>query len=271
MMLHNFEATPLQTTDATAVPWRQTAYRAVAEGFDVVLYNWRARGVSEGRNARDGAECGRDIFRLLEAFEAGCLTLLPGETEPVVWQLIPDAESQSVVLFGYGDGSSWVSNAMTINFAPSFNGEANTLFNLRGAILIWSNGGSLYYRSSLGPFHLMNAALMRYKFQSTPETDSSVLEHVGLWPGVLLIYGTEDRSYALAGPVEMYNRARGFKGIRTVIGEALLAPEELPGTISASLKFARRIVQEEPDMDNKATTTVVKQVCKALAYDYEEE
>ena len=85
-------------------------------------------------------------------------------------------------------------------------------------------------------------------FQSTPEPGSSVLEHVGLWPGVLLIHGTEDRSYALAGPVEMYNRARGFKRIRTVIGEAtqpVVAPEELPGTISASLKFARRVVQEE--------------------------
>ena len=52
-----------------------------------------------------------------------------------------------------------------------------------------------------------------------------------------------------------------------------MAPEELPGTISASLKFARRVVQEEPDMDNMATTTVVRQVCKckALAHDYGEE
>jgi hypothetical protein len=264
VLLHGGQHNPFATGGPTGAQnrgYRDLACEAALAGFDVLMFCRRGAGVSEGESPANSPEAAEDVLRALEQLEAGCRTLGPepgaaSNDEP----LLASARATPVVLWGFSRGGLDIQRAMTVNLAEDRG------FNLRGAVLMGSAVGSLYYRSSITPLTLLSkgpeVALYGGHDYVPPET----LDYLPAWPGVLVVHGTDDISYSLRGAVEVFNRARGLKRMFTYAGphQGALLPDLVPEVARRAVSFSRAVLGAEVTTSDGPSTDVDTEVCKAL-------
>jgi len=280
---------------AVGTQLRKTLTYLVAEGYDVLFFDKRGHGYSEG--LLDGM--GEDIFRALEQLEHGVIV---EDGIPLTLSVItPDgrrlhgkqaaeerllgvrysARTKPVVLRGFSYGSSQLQKAMAMNYSslpveyrfkrdaagnvvvdPVRTPRGNRGYNFRGIVAISGFQGSLKYETA--PFFLALDALASTIGHNGAILKSSVYESMDRWPGFLGLYATNDFETA-DGAIDAFNRLRGFKEIRMVTGYHFgLASEEVDTYFAhETARFARQIVLNRAPADNTRNTTYPREVCDA--------
>lgn len=274
---------------------RKTASYLVAQGYDVLFFDKRGHGYSEG--FLDGM--GEDIFRALDLLERG--TILEDGIELSLSIITPDgrrlhgaaaarekllgdysAKTKPVVLRGFSYGSSQLQKAMAMNYSDlpveyrfrkdvlgnvvvddTRTPRGNRGYNFKGIVAISGFQGSLKYETA--PFFLALDALASTIGHNGGVLKSSVYQSMDRWPGFLGLYATNDFETA-DGAIDAYNnRLRGFKEIRMVTGYHFgLASEEVDTYFAyETARFAREVLFNRPPIDNRQTTTYAREVCDA--------
>lgn len=274
---------------------RKTVTYLVAQGYDVLFFDKRGHGYSEG--FLDGM--GEDIFRALDQLERGVivedgitlsLTIITPDGRRVQGTAAANerllgsrytAKTKPVLLRGFSYGSSQLQKAMAMNYS-SFpveyrfkrDGSGNVVidtarlprgnrgYNFKGIVAISGFQGSLKYETI--PYFLALDALASTVGHNGAVLKSGVYESMDRWPGFLGLYATNDFETA-DGAIDAFNRLRGFKEIRMVTGYHFgLASEEVDTYFAhETARFAREVVFNRPPDDNTQTTTYEREVCKA--------
>ena len=274
---------------------RKTVTYLVAQGYDVLFFDKRGHGYSEG--FLDGM--GEDIFRALDLLERG--TILEDGIKLSLSIITPDgrrlhgveaarekllgdysAKTKPVVLRGFSYGSSQLQKAMAMNYSDlpveyRFKRDVlgnivvddtrmprgNRGYNFKGIVAISGFQGSLKYETA--PFFLALDALASTIGHNGGVLKSSVYQSMDRWPGFLGLYATNDFETADGAIDAFNNRLRGFKEIRMVTGYHFgLASEEVDTYFAhETARFAREVVFNRPPNDNRQTTTYAREVCDA--------
>ncbi len=273
---------------------RTTATYFVAKGFDVLIFDKRGLGYSEG--IVDGM--GEDIFRALDQLQHGqivdegitlTLTIITPDgrrlrgASAAAEDLLGEtytARTKPIVLRGFSYGSSQLQKAMAMNYSDlpieyRFTRDAsgnvvvdetrmpagNRGYNFKGIIAISGFQGSIKYETV--PYFLALDALGSTLGHNGGVLKSSVYQSMDRWPAFLGLYSTNDFETA-DGAIDVFNeRLRGFKDIKMVTGYHFgLASEEVDTYFAyESAKFAKRVVLRTPPTNNKKTTTYAEEVC----------
>lgn len=275
---------------------RKTVTYLVAQGYDVLFFDKRGHGYSEG--LLDGM--GEDIFRALDQLEQGVvvedgITLslsiitpngrrLQG-TEAANERLLGarySARTKPVILRGFSYGSSQLQKAMAMNYSSlpveyRFKRDGsgkivvdtarmprgNRGYNFKGIVAISGFQGSLKYETV--PYFVALDALASTVGHNGAVLKSAVYQSMDRWPGFLGLYATNDFETADGAIDAFNNRLRGFKEIRMVTGYHFgLASEEVDTYFAQeTARFARELVFNRPPVDNRQTTTYAREVCDA--------
>ncbi len=273
---------------------RKTITYFVAQGFDVLIFDKRGHGYSEGIS--DGM--GEDVFRVLDQLEKGAivedgvqlkLTIIrPDGTRleglaAAEEQLLGSgytAKSKPIVMRGFSYGSNLLQRAMAMNYSelpieyrfrkePSGNvvtddarmPTGNRGYNFRGMIAISGFVGSLKYETA--PFFVVMDSYGSTVGHNGGIMKSGVLMSMDKWPGFLGLHSTNDFETA-DGAIDAYNnRLRGRKDIRMVTGYHFGLPSEEVDTYFAyeSEKFARKFLLGNTPLVNTRTTSYAREVC----------
>ncbi len=274
---------------------RKAATYFVARGFDVLFFDKRGHGYSEG--LLEGM--GEDIFRVLDQLERGQII---EESTLTLTIITPDgrrlqgaaaaaenllgktytARTKPIVLRGFSYGSSQLQKAMAMNYSDlpveyRFTREAsgnvvvdvarmpagNRGYNFKGIIAISGFPGTVKYETV--PFFLSLDALASAIGHNGSILKSSVYRSMDKWPAFLGLYATHDFETA-DGAIDAFNeRLRGFKEIEMVTGYHFgLASEEVDTFFAyESARFARRVIFEAAPTANFQTTTYAEEVCES--------
>jgi pimeloyl-ACP methyl ester carboxylesterase len=275
---------------------RKTVTYLVAQGFDVLFFDKRGHGYSEG--LVDGM--GEDVFRALDLLEHGVivengvplrLSLITADDrrlsgdEAAAERLLGSgytARTKPVVLRGFSYGSSQLQKAMAMNYSEQpveyrFKRDrsgavvvdeartpaGNRRYNFRGIVAISGFQGSLKYETA--PYFLALDALASTIGHNGGVLKSTVYESMGEWPGHLGLYATNDFETA-DGAVDAFNdRLRGTKKIRMVTGYHFGLASEPVDTYFAeeSARFAKHVTFDSGPLDNSQTATYADEVCRA--------
>ena len=275
---------------------RKTVTYLVAQGYDVLFFDKRGHGYSEG--LLDGM--GEDIFRALDQLERGVI-VEDGITLSLAI-ITPDgrrlqgtaaanekvlgsrytAKTKPVILRGFSYGSSQLQKAMAMNYSSlpveyrfKRDGFGNVVidmarlprgnrgYNFKGIVAISGFQGSLKYETA--PFFLALDALASTIGHNGGVLKSSVYQSMDRWPAFLGLYATNDFETA-DGAIDAFNhRLRGFKDIRMVTGYHFgLASEEVDTYFAReTAQFAREVIFNRPPVDNRQTTTYEREACDA--------
>jgi pimeloyl-ACP methyl ester carboxylesterase len=273
---------------------RKTITYLVAKGFDVLFFDKRSHGYSEG--LLDGM--GEDIFRVLDQLEHGqiveqgitlTLTMIAPDgrrlrgAAAAAENLLGEgytARTKPIVLRGFSYGSSQLQKAMAMNYSNlpveyRFTRDAggnvvvdearmppgNRGYNFKGIIAISGFQGSLKYETA--PFFLALDALASTIGHNGGVLKSSVYESMDRWPAFLGLYSTNDFETA-DGAIDVFNeRLRGFKDIKMVTGYHFgLASAEVDTYFAQeSASFAKRTIFEAAPTANERTTSYAEEVC----------
>jgi len=275
---------------------RKMATYLVSRGFDILIFDKRGIGYSEG--IVDGM--GEDIFRVLDQLERGeiveegielTLSIITTDGRRLTGaaaaaeNLLGEgytARTKPIVLRGFSYGSSQLQKAMAMNYSDlpveyrfTRDSEGNVVvdaarmpagsrgYNFRGIIAISGFQGSLKYETV--PYFVALDALASTVGHNGGVLKSSVYESMDRWPAFLGLYGTIDFETA-DGAIEAFNeRLRGFKEIQLVTGYHFgLASEEVDTYFAEeSDRFARRAIFGTPPMNDDRTTTYAEEVCSS--------
>ena len=275
---------------------RKTITYFVAKGFDVLIFDKRGHGYSEG--LLDGM--GEDVFRALDQLEHGrivedgielTLTIIGPDGERLQGAAAASkkllgkrytARTKPILLRGFSYGSSQLQKAMAMNYSdlpveyrfkrdddgdivvdPTRMPPGNRGYNFRGIIAISGFQGSIKYETV--PYFLALDAHGSAVGHNGGILKSSVYESMDRWPAFLGLYSTNDFETA-DGAVDAYNeRLRGIKDIKMVTGYHFgLASEEVDTWFAyESVKFARRALVGPVPEFNTRTTTYAEEVCKS--------
>ncbi len=275
---------------------RKTVTYLVAQGYDVLFFDKRGHGYSEG--FLDGM--GEDIFRALDQLERGVivengvtlsLTIITPHGRRVQGTAAANetllgsrytAKTKPVILRGFSYGSSQLQKAMAMNYSSlpveyrfKRDGSGNVVidaarmprgnrrYNFKGIVAISGFQGSLKYETI--PYFLALDALASTVGHNGAVLKSAVYESMDRWPGFLGLYATNDFETADGAIDAFNNRLRGFKDIRMVTGYHFgLASEEVDTYFAhETARFAREVVFKRPPIDNRQTTTYAREVCDA--------
>ena len=275
---------------------RKTATYLVAKGFDVLIFDKRGIGYSEGN--LDGM--GEDVFRALDQLEYGefvdeginlTLTIITPDgrrlegAAAAAENLLGEpytARTKPIVLRGFSYGSSQLQKAMAMNYSDlpveyRFTRDAdgnvvvdweriplgNRGYNFKGIVAISGFTGSTKYETK--PYFLALDALASTVGHNGAVLKSSVYLSMDRWPAFLGLYSTNDFETA-DGAIDVFNeRLRGIKDIKMVTGYHFgLASEEVDTYFAyESVKFAERAIFCTPPTNNDATTTYAEEVCNS--------
>lgn len=275
---------------------RKTVTYLVAKGYDVLFFDKRGHGYSEG--FLDGM--GEDIFRALDQLEHGVivedgitlsLSIIRPDGRPLHGTAAANerllgaaysARTKPVVLRGFSYGSSQLQRAMAMNYSnlpveyrfkrdDSGNVVVDTArvprgnrgYNFKGIVAISGFQGSLKYETI--PYFLAFDALASTVGHNGAVLKSSVYQSMDRWPGFLGLYATNDFETADGAIDAFNNRLRGFKEIRMVTGYHFgLASEEVDTYFAhETARFAKKVVFNRLPIDNRETTTYAREVCDA--------
>ena len=275
---------------------RKTVTYLAAQGYDVLFFDKRGHGYSEG--IVDGM--GEDIFRALDMLQEGVivedgitlsLSIITADGRRLHGKAAAkerllgarySARTKPVLLRGFSYGSSQLQKAMAMNYSNlpveyrfRRDGSGNVVvdvprmprgnrgYNFKGIVAISGFQGSIKYETI--PYFLAFDALASTTGHNGAVLKSSVYQSMDRWPGFLGLYATNDFETA-DGAIDAYNnRLRGFKEIRMVTGYHYgLASEEVDTYFAnETARFAREVVFNPPPIDNKQTTTYAREVCDA--------
>lgn len=244
------------TLSTSNLYYRKLAFYLHLQGYNVLFYDYTARGVSDGWNTmgdhtpkthpampelNETYETGNapNIFYMVhqlagEAYpDAGHTMRYKPPTGPVVenGSLISSANIP-VVLYGMSHGTSISGLAMALNFPPSleedlpaFRTELEGELNLKGYI---EAGGLTSARYSIHDFQIpeyiigASAIMMGWGMLAQDYYDvnwpSEILASAHKWPAYLGLHGTRDGIFVLEGCVETFNRVNGTKDVVIVDG-----------------------------------------------------
>ena len=275
---------------------RKTITYLVASGYDVLFFDKRGHGYSEG--VLDGM--GEDVFRALDQLDRGVIT---EDGVPLSLKIITadgrtlqgpaaaaerllgvgyTAKTKPVVLRGFSYGSSQMQKAMAMNYSAlpveyrfKRDSSGNIVvdlartpagprgYNFRGIVAISGFTGSVKYETV--PFFLALDSGASVIGHSGATLKSTVYQSMENWPAFLGLYATNDFETA-DGAIDAYNnKLNGFKSIEMVTGYHFgLASEEVDTYFAAeSERFARQTVFETAPVGNRKTTTYAEEVCAA--------
>jgi pimeloyl-ACP methyl ester carboxylesterase len=275
---------------------RKTVTYLVAQGFDVLFFDKRGHGYSEG--LVEGI--GEDIFRVLDLLERGVivedgvalsLSVITADNRRLsglaaaAERLLGSgytAKTKPVILRGFSYGSSHLQRAMAMNYSDlpveyRFRRDesgaivvdtarmpaGNRRYNFRGIIAISGFQGSLKYETR--PYFLALDALASTIGHNGGVLKSTVYQSMDRWPAFLGLYATNDFETA-DGAIDAYNnRLRGLKKLQMVTGYHFGLASEVVDTYFAeeSAKFSRHVVLESTPAQNADTTTYAHEVCRA--------
>jgi pimeloyl-ACP methyl ester carboxylesterase len=268
----------------------------VAQGYDVLFFDKRGHGYSDG--LLDGM--GEDIFRALDQLEKGVivedgitlsLSIITPDgrrlhgTAAANERLLGSgysARTKPVVLRGFSYGSSQLQKAMAMNYSSlpveyrfRRDGSGNVVidtermprgsrgYNFKGIVAISGFQGSLKYETI--PYFMALDALASTVGHNGAVLKSGVYDSMDRWPGFLGLYATNDFETADGAIDAFNNRLQGFKQIRMVTGYHFgLASEEVDTYFAhETAQFARQIIFKRPPVNNRQTTTYAREVCDA--------
>jgi pimeloyl-ACP methyl ester carboxylesterase len=268
----------------------------VAKGFDVLVFDKRGHGYSEG--LLDGM--GEDVFRALDQLEQGVIV---EAGVPLTLSIITEdgrrrsgraaarerllgngysARTKPIVLRGFSYGASQLQKAMAMNYTelpveyrfqrdatgavvvdPTRAPRGNRGYDFRGIVAISGFQGSIKYETT--PFFLALDAMASSGGHNGAVLKSSVYQSMDRWPAFLGLYATNDFETA-DGAIEAYNqRLRGVKDIRMVTGYHFgLASAEVDTYFAReTAAFAEQILFHPRVVANTQTTTYARAVCDA--------
>jgi pimeloyl-ACP methyl ester carboxylesterase len=275
---------------------RKTTTYLVSQGYDVLFFDKRGHGYSEG--LVDGMA--EDIFRALDLLDRG--VVVEDGIRLSLSIITPDgrrlhgaaaarqrllgrgyrATTKPIVLRGFSYGSNQLQRAMAMNYSDlpveyrfkrdssgavvvdaSRMPRGNRGYNFKGIVAISGFHGSIKYETA--PYFLALDALASTIGHNGGTVKSSVYQSMDRWPGFLGLYATNDFETA-DGAIDAYNnRLRGFKEIRMVTGYHFgLASQEVDSYFAyETARFAREVVFNPPPVSNQRTTTYAREVCGA--------
>jgi pimeloyl-ACP methyl ester carboxylesterase len=281
---------------AVARQTRRTVTYLVAQGYDVLYFDKRGHGYSEG--LVDGM--GRDVFWALDQLEKG--VIIEDGQRLTLSLITPDgrrlrglaaareqllgagyrAKTKPVVLRGFSYGSTQLQKAMALNYSDEpveyrFTRDTagdlvvdadrmpagNRGYAFEGIVAISGFQGSVKYETV--PYFLALDAGATTSGHSGASAKSGVFASMDRWPGYLGLFATNDFETA-DGAVDAYNqKLRGFKELALVTGYHFgLASEQVDSYFAElTAEFARRVVFDAPPQANTATTTYAREVCSA--------
>jgi pimeloyl-ACP methyl ester carboxylesterase len=254
---------------------RKTITYRVASGYDVLFFDKRGHGYSQG--LLDGM--GEDVFRALDQLDRGVIVeegvalslkiitadgrTLQGDAASSERLLGAgyNAKTKPVVLRGFSYGSSQLQKAMAMNYSnlpveyrfkrdSSGNivvDEARTPlgprgYNFRGIVAISGFQGSIKYETS--PYFLaLDAGASTYGHNGAI-LKSTVYQSMENWPAFLGLYATNDYETP-DGAIDIFNnKLNGIKSIKMVTGYHFgLSSEEVDTYFALETeRFARRVV-----------------------------
>jgi pimeloyl-ACP methyl ester carboxylesterase len=275
---------------------RKTITYLVASGYDVLFFDKRGHGYSQG--LLDGM--GEDIFRALDQLDRGViaedgvplsLTIITADGRTLQGQAAAaerllgsdyNAKTKPVVFRGFSYGSSQLQKAMAMNYSNlpvEYRFKRDALgnivvdeartplgprgYNFRGIVAISGFPGSIKYET-IPYFLVLDAAGSTYGHNGAI-LKSTVYQSMDRWPAFLGLYATNDFETA-DGAIDAYNnQLRGFKNIKMVTGYHFgLASEEVDTYFAQEAeRFARQVIFEAAPAKNDKTTTYAEEVCNA--------
>jgi pimeloyl-ACP methyl ester carboxylesterase len=274
---------------------RKTITYLVASGYDVLFFDKRGHGYSEG--LLDGM--GEDVFRALDQLDRGVIVedgvalsltitadgrTLQGNAAAAERLLSAGYESKTkpVVFRGFSYGSSQLQKAMAMNYSNlpveyrfKRDGSGQIVvdlartptgprgYNFRGIVAISGFPGSVKYET-IPYFLALDAGASTYGHNGST-LKSTVYQSMEKWPAFLGLYATNDYETP-DGPIDAFNnKLRGSKSIKMITGYHFgLASEEVDTYFAFETeRFARRAVFETAPVANLKTTTYTEQVCAA--------
>lgn len=275
---------------------RKTITYLVASGYDVLFYDKRGIGYSQG--VLDGM--GQDIFRALDQLDRG--TVVEDGVTLSLKIITPDgrtlqgqaaaaerllggrygARTKPVILRGFSYGSSILQRAMALNYSnlpveyrfkrdSSGNivvDEAQTPrgpfgYNFRGIVAISGFAGSIKYETI--PFFLALDSYASTFGHNGSILKSTVYLSMKNWPAFLGLYATNDYETPNGAVDAFNNELNGRKSIKMVTGYHFgLASEQVDSYFAVQTeRFARKAVFEAAPVGNLKTTSFAEQICAA--------
>jgi hypothetical protein len=275
---------------------RKTITYLVASGYDVLFFDKRGHGYSQG--LLDGM--GEDVFRALDQLDRGVIVeegvtlslkiitadnrTLQGDAASAERLLGTgyNAKTKPVVLRGFSYGSSQMQKAMAMNYSNlpvEYRFKRNSSgdivvdetrtplglrgYNFRGIVAISGFQGSIKYET-IPYFLVLDSGASTYGHNGAI-LKSTVYQSMENWPAFLGLYATNDYETP-DGAIDVFNnKLRGMKSIQMVTGFHFgLASEEVDTYFALKTeRFARRAVFDIGVVGNLKTTTYARQVCAA--------
>jgi pimeloyl-ACP methyl ester carboxylesterase len=275
---------------------RKTITYLVAKGYDVLYFDKRGHGYSEG--IVEGM--GEDIFRVIDQLDKGVivekgiplhLTIITPEgkrlsgTDAARENLLGsgyNAKTKPIIFRGFSYGSSQLQKAMAMNysdlpieyhFKKDNSGnividyeripEGNRGYNFKGLIAISGFQGSVKYETI--PYFLALDAGASIVGHNGGTLKSTVYQSMDKWPAFLGLYATNDFETA-DGAIDVYNnKLRGYKKLKMVTGYHFgLSSEEADSYFALETsKFASHVIFSKTNFQHHQTTTYANEVCNA--------
>ena len=271
---------PNATTEAIGMRlWRDQLHALNRAGFDVLAYDRRGEGLSDGSSDTNTLEQGEDIFRVLGQMEDGrgmrLLTprgeLLEGAAAGGRLMAGMKARQIPLLLLGSSRGSMATGWAMTKNYAGGCSYDLPTVScsrpkgfgNIKGAILFASFVSGAGYLPDARDLADRNLFLggMAADHHVVFYPNSAILAHMKSWPAVFFAKGLWDRAESLEGTVAGYDRVAGLKEILVVRGPHSMEtwPQpEIDRVRDRSVAFAVAAVQGRASLPGAATWANLK-------------
>jgi len=268
--------------------YREVAFE-MADVGDVLYWDRRGAGVSEGAVSLDNDINAGDVFEMLEQLHTGfdpegvplkIITpdgvTLTGEEAASEMGLPGTAKDTRFLHVGGSLGSLIGAKVATLWATDAYYGQ----YDFRGLVNwmdVSSQGGFSTFVDSRWvvdgtvvqyPIWIAAEKHLRNTYGASYLPDSSALASVGEWPALFTSGGIQDYSYtAPAGLVEFYNRAWGLKRIRLIVGghgTPSYPAGEWELLLDDMVDFARTAAAMPPGVENSGQQTQLKkEACRA--------
>lgn len=286
---------PNQTSAATGQDlWRRTAMAFHEAGFDVLLYDRRGVGISDGYSDTNTLQQGRDLLMIVASLRSGegLRALSPGGKRLTGRAAAAELrggdpiEGLPVILMGNSRGTMSTGWAMTINFdrdctydLPEIScGPPRGDRQIKGALLLaeFTSGPGFVMdepsdadeRRGLGRDRPLFVGANQVEQNLVFFPSSAILAGIHKWPSVFFARGLWDYAAALQGTVESYRRVGGLKELVVVRAphpyEVWPEPEQRR-VQDRMVKFATAVILQRPEVPGGRAWTDMKQLVATAA------
>lgn len=234
---------PNQTSASTGQDlWRRTAMLFHEAGFDVLLYDRRGVGISDGFSDTNTLQQGRDLLMMVESLRTGedlrALTPagveLAGRAAAAELRGGDPREGLPVLLMGNSRGTMSSGWAMTINFDKDCSYDLPEIRcapprgdkSIKGALLmaeftsgpgyVMSTPSDADERRGLGRDRPLVIGANQVEQNLVFFPSSAILAGMDKWPAAFFARGLWDYAAALEGTVDSYRRVKGPKELVVV-------------------------------------------------------